>query len=213
MNTPTALLVAALLGATPALAETPVSATHLTLLSGASEAQEYAATSTHATRGTGHLFLGGYVGLLTNSGTVPNLGLELAGPIPAALPNNLHLEWTGALDTWFDSDSAGGVDVSVFNLSLIPGGRIVIPLIPEVLLHGDLGIGLGFTHASVDGSFGGVNASNSNTDISLVFRIAAGAIIPLTDRVRLDVAPLGLQTYTSGGTGFSMRVGLSVALD
>ncbi|MBF5042311.1 hypothetical protein FGE12_07860 [Aggregicoccus sp. 17bor-14] len=208
MNTRTALLVAALLGATSALAETPMSATHLSLLSGASEAQGYAATgTTHATRGTGHLFLGGYVGLLTNSGTVPNLGIELAGPIPAALPNNLHLEWTGALDTWFDS----GGGASVFNLSLIPGGRIVIPLIPEVLLHGDLGIGLGFTHVSLDTGFAGFDGSS--TDVSLVFRIAAGAIIPLTDRVRLDVAPLGLQTYTTGGTGFSMRVGLSVALD
>jgi opacity protein-like surface antigen len=178
-------------------------------------ASEMQASATQPPTGTGHLYAGAYLGLLANNGVAPNFGLQVAGPIPLqGLPPKLHLEWTGALDFWFrsDSESAAGfeVDASVFNIGVIPGGRIVVPVVPEVLLYGDLGVGLALQHASLSTSFGG---EQSDTDFGLVFRVGAGAIIPLNERVRLDVTPLALQAYTSGGTAFSMQVGISFALD
>lgn len=179
----------------------------------ASESQAYA---TRPPNGTGHLYAGAYLGLLANDGVAPNFGLQVAGPIRlAGLPPTLHLEWTGALDLWFSSESVGAgsfeVDASQFSIGVIPGARIVVPVLPEVLLHGDLGVGLAFTNTSVDTNFGGVDMDDS--DFGVVIRLAAGAIIPLSEKVRLDVSPLGLQAYAPGGTAFSMQVGLSVALD
>ena len=218
---PLTFALAALLLTSPALAapssrsaDAPVSATTLTATTAASETQTYA-SSRSVPSGTGRLFAGGYVGLLASGEVAPNFGLQVAGPIRlAGLPPKLHLEWTGALDLWFssDSESIGGIEVSAtqFSVGVIPGARIVVPIVPEVLLHGDLGLGLAFTHTSVDSNIGGVDEGNS--DFGVVFRLAAGAIIPLSETVRLDVSPLGLQAYAPGGTAFSMQVGLSFAL-
>jgi hypothetical protein len=217
-------VLAALLSVTPALAAPPApsalpasSASLLAVSTGASETSAYA-HSTSAPSGTGRLFAGGYLGLLANEGVAPNLGVQVAGPIRlAGLPPTIHLEWTGALDLWFRSDSegAGGieVDASAFNIGVIPGARIVFPIAREVLLTGDLGVGLALTHTSVSSSGFGNNFDASDTDFGVVFRLAAGAIIPLSEKLRLEVAPLGLQMYAPGGTAFSMRVGLAFALD
>ncbi len=217
------LVLAALLGVTPVLAapgspDVPlaVSAPSLTTTTGVSGAEAYASSSTRAPAGTGRLFLGGYVGFLSDNGIAPNLGLEVAGPLPiAGLPPSLRLEWTGALDLWFRSDSARSgnfeVDTSLFSIGVMPGGRVIVPILPEVLLHADLGAGLAVTHASVDTTVGDVD--RSETDFGIVFRAAAGAIIPLSEQLRLDVVPLALQAYSSGGTAFTMRVGLSFALN
>lgn len=225
MNSHTpSIVLAALLSVTPALAAPSLrsappasSASTLAVATGASETSAYA-SSTSTPSGTGRLFAGGYVGLLANDGVAPNLGFQVAGPIRlAGLPPTLHLEWTGALDLWFRSESegAGGfeVDATAFNIGVIPGARIVFPIAREVLLTGDLGVGLAFTHTSFSSSGFGNNIDDSDSDFGVVLRLAAGAIIPLSEKVRLEVAPLGLQTYAPGGTAFSMRVGLAVALD
>jgi hypothetical protein len=217
---PLTFVLAALLLSSPALAaapgrsaDAPVSATTLTATTAASETQAYASSGS-APSGTGRLFAGAFVGLLASGEVAPNFGLQVAGPIRlAGLPPKLHLEWTGALDFWFSSESVGSgnfeVDATQFSVGVIPGARIVVPIVPEVLLHGDLGVGFAFTNTSVESNFGG---GDSNSDFGVVFRLAAGAIIPLSETVRLDVSPLGLQAYAPGGTAFSMQVGISFAL-
>lgn len=168
--------------------------------------------------GTGQLYAGGYLGLLAGDSVGPNLGLQVAGPIRLqGMPPSIHLEWLGALDFAFfsESESLGGlgeVEGSSFSVGLLPGARIVVPVAPQILLHGDISLGLAVTHASVSSSFGGNEISESDTEAGAVFRIAAGAIIPLNERLRFNVTPLALQAYTSGGTFYSIQVGLSYAL-
>lgn len=171
-----------------------------------------------APMGTGHLYAGGYVGLLVGGSVSPNLGLQVAGPIRLqGLPSNIHLEWLGALDFAFSSESesmfGAEVDASAFNVGLLPGARIVVPLAPQVLLHGDLSLGLAFSHASVTTRFNGNEANTSESEVGVVFRAAAGAIIPVNERLRFNLTPLALQTYSNGGTSYSIQAGLSFALD
>lgn len=169
--------------------------------------------------GTGQLYAGGYAGLLISGSVAPNLGLQVAGPIRLqGLPPKLHLEWIGALDLAFSSDSesipfGGEVEASAFSVAVLPGGRILVPVVPKVLLHGDLSLGLAFTHASASSSVNGQEFSSSSSEVGAVFRLAAGAIIPVNERLRFNVTPFALQAYTSGGTSWSIQAGLSFALD
>lgn len=205
----------------PAAAPEPARAQAPTPSTAATSETHVASTASPSTGidGTGRLYAGGYVGLLLGSSVAPNFGLQVAGPIRLqGLPPTLHLEWLGALDIAISSESqdlpfGGEVEASAVSVGLLPGARVVVPVLPQVLLHGDLSLGLAISHASVSSSIGGQAFSDDKTEAGIVFRLAAGALFPLSDRLRVSFTPLAMQTYSSGGTSFSIQAGLSYALD
>lgn len=170
------------------------------------------------------LWLGGYAGVLVpledELETMPQLGLSLAGPIAlGGGADALRLEWTGALDLSFYSNSleGGGVvaESSAFTLGLMPGLRLVLPVHPRLAFHADVAAGpeLSFLRSSV--SAGGGSTEVSTDELGLVLRGGAGLLLQLSDGLRLQLTPLALQTYVADGsrTYFSATAGLAFALD
>lgn len=156
--------------------------------------------------GTGHVYVGPGFGLrmpLFDSDPVkPELLVHVTGPI-GLRPPRVQLEWLGILGADYERYSQvlgnGENRGWVLHLSLIPGGRVLLPVRRRFFIHADAGLGpiwwrgAGRTHFTVAGKETDIRSSGS--DFGAVYRVAVGAVIPATEQLRFSFTPLAYQGY------------------
>lgn len=180
--------------------------------------------------GTGRVFLGGHLGTTLRQGEQrlnPEFGLHLTGPLIQTGPR-FGLEWLATVEPranrWNRNDTYGTPDNPVttgsrgFELQLIavPGARVLLPVRRRFLVHLDASLGPAVTYSreryyDPDGA-----DLRRLTHWWMAYRVAAGAVMPYSERLRFSFTPFALQNHSNGNQGrlaVSVQLGLDFALN
>jgi hypothetical protein len=169
--------------------------------------------------GTGRVYAGAAFGLrmpfVSGEPVRPEGTLQVAGPI-GPRTSRFGLEWWGALgpdyESWYRPRGNGESRGRVIRLWLLPGARVLLPVRRRFLVHADAGLGpiwllssssTRYTHGNQETRF-----SSKDTDFGAVYRVAVGAVVPATERLRFVFTPFAFQGYR----GIERRGGLSPQL-
>jgi hypothetical protein len=183
--------------------------------------------------GTGRLFLGVHLGTtLPFDGEglvpalVPELGLQLGGPLVRTGPR-FGLEWLATLDprgNRWDSHYTYGTEANPyevrsrgFNLRLValPGARVLLPVRRRFLIHLDASFGPALSYTRQRYAEPGKSGLLRDAHWWPAYRVAAGAVMPYTERLRFSFTPFALQNYSSSAQrhAISVQLGLDYALN
>ena len=145
------------------------------------------------------LSVGGGVGLELGLGDTTGFGLRVDGVYPLQnLTPQITLGLAGQLGyTYFsdDQDAFGSsVEASTHLFKAVPALRAGFQATPLLSLYGDAGLGLYFGRTSVEVENAAGRFEDSDSEIGLMIRVAAGGLYAVSPR--LDVgAEIGLNPY------------------
>jgi hypothetical protein len=98
-----------------------------------------------------------------------------------------------------------GYSISYFRFEFVPSARFTFPVLRELTLYGDAGLGFAYYSASVtNNTFPIPGASVSGA--SGVFRLAGGGFYNLNEHWRLVFEPVGLNFYFGSGSGTAYSI-------
>jgi hypothetical protein len=169
--------------------------------------------------GTGRVYVGAAFGLrmplVAGDPVTRELILQVAGPI-GVRSARFGLEWWGAVGPDYESRyrlfGNGESRGREIRLSFLPGARALLRVRHRFLVHADAGLGpiWVFTSGTTRYTHGDQETRlvSSDTRYGAVFRVAVGAVIPATERLRFTFTPFAFQGYR----GIERRGGLSPQL-
>ena len=128
------------------------------------------------------LSMGGFLGY--EWGDADGFQLRLDGELPfQQLTPQVSLSFVGSVGYTRGSYDFFAGDVTVQRFKLVPAARFTIPLNPQFSVFGDAGLGLHYTSVDFNYDFFGVDTSDS--DVSFMLRLGAGAFFQVNPRLRL----------------------------
>ncbi len=141
-----------------------------------------ASRSTTAEPASKALSLGGFVGY--EWGDADGFQLRLDGELPfQQLTPQVMLSFVGSVGYTRAGYDVPGLDVTVSRFKIVPAARFTIPLNPQFSIFGDAGLGLHYTSVDFNYDFFGIDASDS--DVSFLLRLGAGAFYLVNPRMRV----------------------------
>jgi opacity protein-like surface antigen len=146
-------------------------------------------SKTTTTAGSPALTFGGGIGFEFDDAT--GIGLRVDGVYPLKnLTPEITMGVVGSLGFTHFGDEVLGVDVSTNIFKAVPAVRFGYGVNPQLSLYGDAGLGLYYANTSVDIDV----PDNSESDVGVVMRLAAGGLYAISPQLQLGVE-LGLKPY------------------
>jgi len=102
-----------------------------------------------------------------------------------------------------------GYSISYFRFELVPSARFTFPVLRELTLYADAGLGFAYYSASLTNNTPFPIPGASVSGASGVFRLAGGGFYSLNEHWRLMFEPVGLNFYfgSGSGTAYSILIG------
>jgi hypothetical protein len=151
------------------------------------------ASTRSSTSGASALSIGGGVGF--EFGDLDGFGLRADAVLPLQqLTPQVSLGLVGTFGFTHFGEDFGPFDLDWNVFKVVPAARFGFNVTPQLSVYGDAGLGLYFANASIDSDDPFFDTSESDSEVGVVMRFAAGGLFAVTPKLQVG-AELGLNPY------------------